>query len=70
MFGRAVFEAIEVKGRLRLNFEAKFFLNSSESLVANLEKVRQTDICMTNGSKVLIYLTSTYFWNRLSYEYV
>ena len=42
MFGRAIFEAIEVKGRLRLNFEilASTFLAISEKTVANLEKVK------------------------------
>ena len=42
MFGRAVFAAIEVKGRSRLNFEilASKFLAISEKTAANLEKVK------------------------------
>ena len=46
MFGRTVFEAIEVKERTRLNFEAAILnsLDSSEILAAKLEKVRQTRI--------------------------
>jgi hypothetical protein len=44
MFGRAVFEAIEVKGCLRLNFEAAV----SESLAANLKNV--AGLFVTNGS--------------------
>ena len=39
MFGRAIFEAIEVKGCSRL--QPQNFLDSSESLAANLKKVRQ-----------------------------
>ena len=39
MFGRAIFETIEVKGCLRL-----IFLASSEKTAANLEKVRQTSV--------------------------
>ena len=42
MFGRVVFEAIEVKGHLRLR--PQNFLANSESLAANLEKVRQTSV--------------------------
>ena len=42
IFGRAVFEAIEVKGPLMLNFEATTII--SESLAANPEKVRQTSV--------------------------
>ena len=38
-------EAIEVKGRSLLNFEAATFI--SESLAANLEKVRQTSVWQT-----------------------
>jgi hypothetical protein len=38
IFARAVFEAIEVKRRLMLNFLI------SESLAANLEKVRQASV--------------------------
>ena len=43
MFGRAIFEAIEVKGRLRLNFEAatsNFFLASSEKFGCQTQKSR------------------------------
>ena len=43
MFGSAVFKAIEVKVGSRLNFEAlqpQNFLTWSESLAANLKKVR------------------------------
>ena len=43
MFGGAIFE---VKGHSRLNFEVRpqIFLTLSESLAANLEKVRQTSV--------------------------
>ena len=44
IFGRTFFEAIEVKGRSRLNFEAGCQPRKSK-----------TDLCMINGSKVLIY---------------
>ena len=44
MFCSAIFEAIEVKGQSRLNFEAQNFVISSENLAANLEKVRQTSV--------------------------
>ena len=43
MFGVAVFEAIEDKGRSMLIFEEKFVI-ISESLAANLEEVRQTSV--------------------------
>jgi hypothetical protein len=46
MFCSAVFEAVEVKGQSRLNFEAATskFVIGYESLAANLEKVRQTSV--------------------------
>jgi hypothetical protein len=50
IFGRAVFEAIEVKGRSMLNFaqilrlRPRNFSIISESLAANLKKVRQTSV--------------------------
>jgi hypothetical protein len=50
IFGRAVFEAIEVKGRLMLNFaqilrlRPRNFSIIPESLAANLKKVRQTSV--------------------------
>jgi hypothetical protein len=50
IFGRAVFEAIEVKGLLMLNFAEILRLRPpnfsifSESLAANLKKVRQTSV--------------------------
>ena len=44
MFCSAIFKANEVKGQLRLNFEAQKFVISSESLAANLEKVRQAAV--------------------------
>ena len=37
-------------------------LANSESLDANVEKVRPTSVHMTNGSKVLIYLTLISFF--------
>ena len=61
MFGRAVFETIVVKGHLRLNFEAANYLGSSESLIANLKKIK-ADLRMTNVSKVLNYLTLISFF--------
>ena len=50
IFGRAVFEAIEVKGRSMLNFaqilrlQHRNFSIISESLAANLKNVRQTSV--------------------------
>ena len=44
MFGVAIFEAIEVKGRSMLNFEVMTSTIISESLAANLEKVRQSSV--------------------------
>ena len=46
MIGRAVFEAIEVKGRLKLilRLQPRNFVIISESLAANLKKVRQTSV--------------------------
>jgi hypothetical protein len=50
IFGRAVFEAIEVKGRSMLNFARILRLRPpnfsiiSESLAVNLKKVRQTSL--------------------------
>jgi hypothetical protein len=50
IFGRAVFEAIEVKGRSMLHFarilrlQPQNFSIISESLAANLKKARQTSV--------------------------
>ena len=52
-----------------LNFEADFAI-VPESLAPHLEKVRPlSDLCMTNGSKVLIYLTLLNFLLHYLQEY-
>ena len=56
MFGRVVFEAIEVKGCSRLNFEAvtsKFFKRLWK--FGCQPQKSKADLCMTNGSKILIF---------------
>ena len=40
-----------------------------ESLASHLKKERYIDICITNGSKVLIYLTSLFFLLHYLHEY-
>ena len=67
MFERAVFETIEVQGSLQLNFEAAAsnFLARSESSAANLKKSK-TGLCMTNSSKVLIFLSFILFLKDLA----
>ena len=53
IFGRAIFEAMEVKGlrseviEVVLRLRPRNFEIISESLAANLEKVRQTSVCQT-----------------------
>ena len=56
------FEVVEVEQRLMLNFEAATskFCNCSSKFGSSPRKGK-TDVCMTNGSKVLIYLTLLYF---------
>ena len=50
IFGRAIFEAMEVKGlrfeviKVTLKLRPQNFAIISESLAANLEKVRQTSV--------------------------
>ena len=53
MFGRAVFEAIEVKGCLMLNFEF-----NTLNYLANWK----VDLCMSIGSKALIKLSLLFFF--------
>ena len=57
-FGRAVFQAIEVKGQSRLNFEAATskFCNQFWKFGYQPRK-NKTDLCMKNGAKVLIDIT-------------
>ena len=56
MFGVAVFEAIEVKGRSMFNLEVTTskILIISESLAADLDK--GAVFCMSNGSEVLFFI--------------
>ena len=58
IFGQVVFEAIEVKGHLMLNFEVtpSKFCNYFWKFGCQPWKSK-ADICMTKGYKVLIYLT-------------
>jgi hypothetical protein len=58
ILGRAVFEAIEIKGHSMLNFEVTTskFCNHFWKFGGQPWKGK-TDLCMTNGSKVLICLT-------------
>ena len=70
IFVRAVFEAIEVKERSMLNFEV------TTSKICNhfwkfgcQPRKRKADLCMTNGSKVLIYLTLLNFLLHYLQEY-
>ena len=54
-FAHAVFEAIEVKGWLRLNFDAVTLKFCSHSWKFGYQpRKSKTGLCMTNGSKVLI----------------
>ena len=60
IFGRAVFEAIEVKGRSMFKFEVttlKFCYNFWKC-GCQPQKIK-ADLCLTNNVKVLIYLTLT-----------
>ena len=56
------FEVVEVEWRSMLNFEAATskFGNCSSKFGFSPQKGK-VDLCMTNGSKVLIYLTFLYF---------
>ena len=56
------FEVVEVEWRSMLNFEAATskFGNCSSKFGFSPQKGK-VDLCMTNGSKVLIYLTLLYF---------
>jgi hypothetical protein len=62
IFGRAVFEAIEVKGRSMLNFEVTTskFCNHFWKFGC-LPRTGKADLCVTNGSKGLIYLSFLLF---------
>ena len=66
IFVHAVFEAIVVKGWSRLNFEAATskFCNNFWKFGCQPRKSK-ADLCMTNGSKVLIYLTLISFFLAL-----
>ena len=61
-FSLRPFEVIEVEWQLMLNFEAATskFCNYSWKFGSSPQKGK-VDLCMTNGSKVLIYLTFLYF---------
>ena len=56
------FEVVEVEWQSMLNFEAATskFCNCSWKFGSSPRKGK-VDLCMTNGSKVLIYLTLLYF---------
>jgi hypothetical protein len=66
IFARAIFEAIEVKGPSRLNFEAATskFCNHIRKFGCQPGKSK-ADLCMTIGCKVLIYLTFMSFFLHL-----
>ena len=55
IFGQAIFEAIEVKGRSMLIFPRNFVI-ISESLAANLEKITQTSVWQTVAKLWFIWL--------------
>ena len=61
-FSLGPFEVVEVEWRSMLNFEAATskFCNCSWKFGSSPRKGK-VDLCMTNGSKVLIYLTLLYF---------
>ena len=61
-FSHGPFQVIEVKWRSMLNFEAVTlkFCNCSWKFGSSPRKGK-IDLCMKNGSKVLIYLTLLYF---------
>jgi hypothetical protein len=61
-FSLRPFEVVEVEWRSMLNFEAATskFCNHSWKFGSSPQKGK-VDLCMTNGSKVLIYLTLLYF---------
>ena len=62
IFGWAIFEAIEVKGGSMLNFEAAIskFCNHFWKFGCQPRK-SNANLCMANGSKVLIYLSFLLF---------
>ena len=63
IFAHAIFEAIEVKGRSMLNFEAVTLKFGNHFWKFGCQpRKSKTDLWMTNGSKVLIYLTLISFF--------
>ena len=69
-FSLRPFEVVEVKWQSILNFEAATskFCNCSWKFGSSPRKGK-VDLCMTNGSKVLIYLTLLYFLLHYLQEY-
>jgi hypothetical protein len=69
-FSLGPFEVVEVKWRSMLNFEAATskFCNYSWKFGSSPRKGK-VDLCMINGSKVLIYLTLLYFLLHYLQEY-
>ena len=69
-FSLRPFEVVEVEWRSMLNFEAvtSKFCNCSSKFGSSPRKGK-VDFCMTNGSKVLIYLTLLYFLLHYLQEY-
>ena len=69
-FGRAIFEAIELKGHSMLNFEVTTskICNHIWKFGCQPQKSK-TVLCMTNGSKVLIYLSFLLFLKEYFLNY-
>ena len=66
IFAHAIFEAIEVEGRSLLNFEAAISKFGNHFWKFGCQPWKsKTDLFMTNGSKVLIYLTFLSFLKDL-----
>ena len=65
IFVRAIFEAIEVKGRSRLNFEAATLKFCNHFWKFGCQHWKSKYVCTTNGPKVLIYLSFLMFLKDL-----